>query len=249
MLKKGTVLLIVSCLSTLLSLAQQTTQPELPSRYRPGVMWYFTGFRPAKPEKAPKYDRLIFDVFYGTWTGKQTAFKHGWTSIGFASNLLFDIPLVKGNTFSLGTGLSYSLTRLQHDHVFGSDSSDSYTLYDGNATLDGFDSQTLILHNLSLPVELRLRSKGWKHVKLHIGGKIGYNLTHLNKAVYREFNSRQVLKDYRFADREPLSYGVHVRLGIRNWALFGAYQFSTIFTDERSPEFHIVQLGLSLSLF
>jgi hypothetical protein len=162
---------------------------------------------------------------------------------------MFDIPLVKGNTFALGTGISYSLTRMQHDHVFSSDTSNSYTLYDGNATTPAFDRQTLISHNIALPLELRIRSKGWKHVKLHVGGKIGYNLALLNKSIDRQPNSRYVLKDYRFADEQPLSYSAHVRFGIRNWAIFGAYQFSTIFTDSRSPEFHIVQLGLSLSLF
>lgn len=247
--KKQLGILIICLLSSFFVFAQDAAQPELASRYRPGTMWYFTGFKPAKTGKPRKYDRVIVDAFYGTWTGKQTAFKHGWTSIGFATNVMFDIPLVKGNTFSLGTGVSYSLTRMQHDHVFTSDTSNSYTLYDGNSSLVAFDRQTLITHNIALPVELRLRSKGWKHVKLHIGGKIGYNLALLNKSIDRTSDSRFVLKDYRFADKQPLSYGAHVRLGIRNWALFGAYQFSTIFADQRSPELHIVQLGLSLSLF
>ena len=247
--KKRRGLVFIGVLSTFFAFAQDAAKPELVSRYRPGAMWFLTGFKPAKIEKARKYDRVIFDAFYGTWTGKQTAFKHGWTSIGFATNLMFDIPLVKGNTFALGTGISYSLTRMQHDHVFSSDTSNSYTLYDGNATTPAFDRQTLISHNIALPLELRIRSKGWKHVKLHVGGKIGYNLALLNKSIDRQPNSRYVLKDYRFADKQPLSYSAHVRFGIRNWAIFGAYQFSTIFTDSRSPEFHIVQLGLSLSLF
>jgi hypothetical protein len=249
MLNKQLGLFVISLLCTFFVRAQDSAEPELASRYRPGTMWYFTGFKPAKTEKARKYDRVIIDAFYGTWTGKQTAFQHGWTSIGFATNVMFDIPLVKGNTFSLGTGVSYSLTRMQHDHVLSSDTSNSYTLYDGNASSVVFDRQTLISHNIALPVELRIRSKGWKHVKLHIGGKIGYNLALLNKSIDHQPNSRYVLKDYRFADKQPLSYSAHVRLGMRNWALFGAYQFSTIFTDQRSPEFHIVQLGLSLSLF
>ena len=224
-------------------------QEKLISRFRPGVFWFYTGLRPAQAEKVRKYDRLLVDVFYGTWKGKQTAFAHGWTSIGFNTNFIFDIPLVKENMFSLGIGASYSLTRMQHDHLFSSDSSSSYTIYNTENIATSFERQTLISHTLAVPIELRIRSKGWKHVKLHIGGKIGYNLALLNKSIDNNPGNRFVLKDYQFADKEPLSYSAHMRIGVRNWALFGSYHFSSIFKDARSPEFHIVQLGLSVSLF
>lgn len=230
----------------------QDSQPvnkELISRFRPGVFWFYTGLRPAKTEKVRKYDRLIMDVFYGTWNGKQTAFQHGWTSIGFNTNLIFDIPLVKENWFSLGIGASYNLTRLQHDHIFSTDSTGTYTTYVTDNIATSFERQTLISHKLAIPLELRFRTKGWKHVKFHIGGKLGYNLALLNKSIDNDPGDRFVVKDYQFVDKQPFSYSAHMRIGIRNWALFGSYQFSSLFKDARSPQFHIVQLGMSVSLF
>ena len=45
------------------------------SRFRPGTMWFMTGFRPAIPEKVRKYDRLVFDITYNDWLGDRDPFK------------------------------------------------------------------------------------------------------------------------------------------------------------------------------
>ena len=56
---------------------------ELITRYRPGVMWFLTGIRPAQPEKVRKYDRLIFDITYNDWIGRKTEpFKNNVSSNG-----------------------------------------------------------------------------------------------------------------------------------------------------------------------
>ena len=67
--------------------AQYDSEGENTSRFRPGLFWYFTGYRPAIPGKVRKYDRLIFDLTYSDWTGDRKPFKvHLGGRIGIESN-------------------------------------------------------------------------------------------------------------------------------------------------------------------
>ena len=86
------------------------------SRYRPGVFWFFTGMRPAKPTTLNKYDRLIMDVTYNDWIGDRDLFKNHWASFGLNTNFIFDIPLSKGNKVSLGIGVAHQYKSIRHNH-------------------------------------------------------------------------------------------------------------------------------------
>jgi hypothetical protein len=46
-----------------------------------------------------------------------------------------------------------------------------------------------------------------------------------------------------------LNYGLHTRLGYRNFSLFGSYQINSLFDGRGNPDLHLIQLGLSISLF
>jgi hypothetical protein len=99
--------------------AQFTSEgADLISRFRPGVMWFNTGLRPAEIEKVRKYDRLVFDITYSDWAGESKPFQNKWASLGLNSSLYFDIPMVKNNLVSFGTGLSHSLFTIHHDNQF-----------------------------------------------------------------------------------------------------------------------------------
>lgn len=222
---------------------------DLISRFRPGFMWFFTGYRPAEPEKVRKYDRLMFDVTYNTWSGDLKPFENKWNSIGFNTCLMFDIPITKGNTVSFGTGLCHSLFRINSAyHLFAADSTNTFT--------EHFDIQTLVAeksflggNSLSVPIEFRFRTKGWKHFKVHIGGKVGYQLGMYSKVVMNGENGDLTQKNRNFADVNRLTYSAHMRIGMRNWALFGSYNFNPLFSQEKSVQLNLLQVGLTISLF
>lgn len=222
---------------------------NLISRFKPGSMWYFTGFRPAELEKVRKYDRLIFDLTYNTWSGDLKPFDNKWNSIGFNTSLMFDIPITKGNTVSFGTGLSHSLFRVNTSYqLFIPDSTNTFTEH---YNINTFAPETRFLggNSLSVPIEFRFRTKGWKHFKVHIGGKVGYQLGMYSKVRVNTINGNQIQKDRGFADENKLLYSGHVRIGMRNWALFGSYNFNTVFSNDQSIKLNLVQVGLSVSLF
>lgn len=247
MIKKGIILLLI-CLPSF-AMAQYDGKGTNVSRFRAGSMWFFTGMRPAQQEKVRKYDRLMFDLTYNTWNGDRSLFSNKWSSLGFNTSFMFDIPLVKENRVGLGIGLSHSFQKLSHDDAFMVDSTDNFTeLKPVVEQLIHYD-RVLYGHNFSIPIELRLRTKGWKHAKLHLGGKVGYQAQVYSITHWKDKDNGYALKSREFPDVNPLTYSVHARFGIRNWALYGSYNLNPIFKNTKSTQLNFVQLGLSLSLF
>jgi hypothetical protein len=219
------------------------------SRFKPGTFWYLDGIRPAKSNKIRKYDRLVFDLTYNTWNGDKKLFSNTWNSIGLNANLCFDIPLNTNNTVSFGTGFGYQFYRIQHNGFFISDPNGSSTQMNDSLLSYSFDRSSLNGNNFYVPLELRFRSKGWKHVKFHIGGKMGYQVGLNNKTVTKTPVGKDVFINKGFPDISRLTYAAHLRFGFRNWSIFGAYHFNTIFKSEDSPNLNLMQLGISVSLF
>lgn len=250
---KNSILLTICLLTATVANAQYNSRGDTLSLFRPGFMWYYTGIRPAKTERLRKYDRLIFDVTYNDWIGDQEPFNNHWASIGFNTNLIFDIPLTKRNTVSLGIGVAHQLTRVRHDQVLtnvdpvvaGGESSTQLNA----KTTEAFDKNILVGNAFSLPIELRFRKESWKHLKFHIGGRFGYQANIYSKMIYGSGGDRDVVKNYGFADLNQLIYSAHVRFGLRNWALYASYNFNTLFSNSLSTQLNPIQFGLSISLY
>ena len=219
------------------------------SRFRPGVMWFFSGYRPAKPERINKFDRLIFDVTYNDWIGDRDIFQNHWASIGLNTNLMFDIPLTKGNKVSLGIGAAHQFVNIRHNNHLIKDNTNNTTIFTLKDTSDVFNKSSFAGNSFSIPIELRFRNESWRHFKFHIGGKIGYQANMFSKYVTKQNGDRQLLKDYGFPDESKLIYSAHIRIGIRNWAIFGSYNFNSLFSNNQSSKLNLVQMGLSVSLF
>jgi hypothetical protein len=216
------------------------------SRFRPGAGWFVTGIRPASIEKVRKYDRLIFDICYNDWMGDIKPFQSKPNSIGFGTNLMFDKPLTKGNTISFGYGLGYKRVRISYNNFLNSNFTAKSTTFDSSfAERD----RNFIYNTLYIPLEIRFRKESWKHFKVHVGGKVGYAFGEHQKTKQTSANGRTVIKDFQIYDLNHLQYSAHLRLGFRNWALFGEYGFAPIFKSSESTRLNVLRVGLSISLF
>ena len=245
---KNSLLLIFAVFIAFAGRSQYNSKGDTPSMFRPGFMWYYTGIRPAKVEKVRKYDRLIFDITYNDWNGDQQPFQNHWASIGFNTNLMFDVPLTKGNTVALGVGVSHQLTRVRHDALFAkSDNPPSTNLVPKG--LQTFNKNVLVGNAFSIPLELRFRKASWKHMKLHLGGKVGYQANMFSKTIFGSGSNRDVVKDYGFSDLNRLIYSAHVRFGFRAWAIYASYNLNKIFAESASTQLNQLQFGLSISLY
>lgn len=243
------LLLMLFIYSSSLSAQYEAEEEGLYSRFRPGVMWFYSGLKPFEEEKLHKYDRLIFDVVYNDWYGDKDHFESPPTSIGFNTALMFDVILTKGNTMSFGWGIGYSHYSNKSELQFSRDLVKNETLISDFPIGSEPKSAKFGANYIEIPLELRFRTKGHKHFKFMVGGKIGYQLNAFSKETYRIDGKNYSTKQYNFADSNPLRYGATVRVGIRNWAIYGAYYFSPLFTGSGSADLTPMELGISISLF
>jgi hypothetical protein len=233
-----------------LSFAQYDSQgADETSRFRAGFMWFYTGLKPAKVDKVRKYDRLIFDLTYNDWVGDRDPFQNHWASIGLNTNVMFDIPLTKGNKVALGVGVAHQLVKIRHNNHLIRDFAAGTTTFAPKNPSDTFKKSILGGNSFAIPVELRFRNESWRHFKFHIGGKIGYQANLYSKYVGTSSGTKDYSKSFGFPDENKLIYSAHVRLGLRNWALFASYNFNTIFADDSSVQLNLLQAGLSISLY
>lgn len=230
--------------------AQYEAEDEgLYSRFRPGVLWFYSGLKPYETEKLRKYDRLIVDVVYNDWHGDKDYLSSPATSIGFNTSLMFDVVLAKSNTLSFGWGIGFSHYSNKTALQFTRDFTNNTTVISDFPVGNEPKSSKFGANYLEIPLEIRFRTKGYKHFKFMIGGKIGYQLNSFSKETIRVDGKNFSTKEYNFADSNPLRYGATVRVGIRNWAIYGAYYFSPLFTGDGSADLTPISLGVSISLF
>jgi len=224
------------------SIKKQDTQ----TRYNPGLMWRFTGFEPRYGKEGEKYDRFIIDVCYNDWVGDRAGTKTNWYSIGYNLNFFFDIPFNKKSTASLGIGASYSHVNLMHNGILNiNDSIGTTTL---SPLIDGAPNRKMnkfVANYIEIPVEFRFRSPGYKHFKFHIGVKAGVRISSFER--WKEGGN--LYKEFNHPDISRFRYGATVRIGIRNWSLYGAYFISDLFNNSGSSKLNPFSLGVSISLF
>lgn len=237
------------CLLLLLPVIAQYDgkDPDVASRFRPGIMWFNTGWRPAKENSGPKYDRLMVDLSYNDWVNDSALFLVKPSSIGFNIHTMWDIPLAARNTVGLGIGLSYRCRRVNFNGLLirnAEHQATTWQLYSGST---GPDKSIFTTHAFAIPVELRLRTPKWKHVKFHLGAHVGYTIQAYTKV--RLDGNKSKTKDKSFFDYNPFFYGVHARFGIRNWAFFADYSFTKQFRSEKSTDLRPLTFGITLSLF
>ena len=230
------------------SSAQYDSEGVNTSRFRPGLFWFLTGYNPAKPDKARKYDRLILDLTYNDWAGDRKMLQNHWASFGLNTNLLFDIPLVKKNLISIGIGGCYSFQTMRHNQDVFTNEQSKWTVISDSSAYGNFERNSIIGHNFSIPIEFRFRTNGWRHFKIHIGGKIGYQAKLYGKT-RGIFNG----DDFKFRSSIPdinrWTYSAHIRLGLRNWAFYAQYNFNKLFFNQNSTQLNSLQFGVSVSLF
>lgn len=234
------------CFITLLSFGQDKHEVKNTSRYRPGLMWFVTGWQSGRIVKT---DRLMFDITYNDWIGDRKTFKMKGPSLGMNVSWLFDIPIVRDGIVSFAIGPSYGLYNLNHNMPVFYDETSKATLYGDENDVGNFGKVKLVGHQLSIPVEFRFRTKGLQHFKVHIGGKIGYQLALFNKERFDLNGEKVVQKNKDAKDINRLVYSAHVRMGIRNFAIYASYNFNPFYSNPSSTQLHLLQLGLTVSLF
>lgn len=244
-LKYILLLLIVFSLPQL-GISQQQEDNNLQKRteFIPGIFWNFTGLNLPKRSWSPKYNRFIIDVKYHdlATTNPTKIFNTDWKSIGFNTQFIFDIPWNKSNTVGLGIGIGYEFGKYYHQLAI----KNTMNIYDFiNEASSQVNKRILRTHTFFIPIEMRFRTKGYRHFKFHIGSNIGYRFGNEKVNVGNE-TSR--IKTGGMDNFEWLMLDLHARIGIRNWGIIVSTNMLPIFR-KTSVKTYPISLGISISLF
>lgn len=241
MKKKQLVFYVLIFISVHLS--AQKKEVETATKYRPGIMWFFTGLEPSSKIWAPRFDRLMIDIKYNDLIHPSSIklFNTKGSSIGFNTQFVFDIPMNFRNTAAFGIGIGYEFSKFVHNKAILPFNGNQFDFSDSVSS----DKSILRTHTFFVPVELRFRTKGWQHFKFHIGSNIGYrfgnNKTYQDDAVNR-------IRTGKMNNFEWLYLDVHARVGIRNWALLISANMLPVFRKTGIKTIP-VSLGITISLY
>lgn len=228
----------------------QSPDPDLVTRNRPGILWFYDGFKSSKLTDARKYDRFIIDLVHSDWMTQNTKpFENHWASIGFNTQFLFDIPLTNKNTVSLGIGLGYGHVKIRSREVVSNLNNSIQTQLVSQATFPGLTKSIFKTNTLFIPLELRFRTPGWQHFKFQVGGRLGMQIRPKTKTYGEQGGKSTLHKVVGFQDLNRFIVGVHTRIGFRNWALTASYNLTPYFDTDQVNQINGLELGLSISLF
>ena len=248
-MKKFLFIVVVLCWlmpQNVLAQKKDSLNHKTQTRFNPGLMWRYTGLTPRDGKQGAKYDRLSFDVFYNTWIGQTNKLKVPWYSIGFNTNLMFDLPFNPKSTCSFGIGLSFSHINIHHEGMLTVDSTKTYTqLLPLPSNAPSRRLTKFAINYFQIPIEFRFRTPGVKHFKFYVGAFVGVRLN----SYERWKIGKDKFKEFNYPDVNWYNYGVTARIGIRNWSLFASYSLSSLFSHSRSPQLSPLCLGITISLF
>ncbi|MCB2197408.1 MAG: PorT family protein [Bacteroidetes bacterium] len=101
----------------------------------------------------------------------------------------------------------------------------------------------------TLPVLLEVhtsssQSRGLVFSAGAIGGvKLGSN----TKIVYKENGDKNKDKSKDDYNLSPFRYGLHARIGVGDWLIYGTYYLTPLFEKDKGPELYPISVGIALS--
>lgn len=223
---------------------QKEYDTEIEPKSRPGIFYYLTWKTSNKP-KPRKYDRVIFDIYYSGALSPQNITNPSAVNVGLSTNFMNEFALNKKNTVSIGTGIGLSTTKvnLSSNLLLGP----NHTIQCFPSTNSDYQKNSLNGFNVNIPIEFRFKSKGWSHYKIHIGGRVGYQMR-LREKYFYEDKERNYLTSLK-SGAQNITYSIHTRVGIRNYSIYASYHLNPLFKQLESPKINWFQIGCSISLF
>ncbi len=163
---------------------------------------------------------------------------------------MYDMPLGSGKV-SAGLGGGFSSSNYFSNSVVShiTDSLGNETSYFQPLPADSSYKRTkLSVNYVDAAAELRFRipnKAGTQAFKFAIGARVGY----LVNAHSKLLTDNRKYKDYYLPNVRQWRYGAIVRLGYGKVNLFGAYNVSTLFEENKGTALNPLTIGISLAPF
>ena len=150
-----------------------------------------------------------------------------------------------------GLGLEWNYYRFDNDNSVQKDANGIIEEVDLSVTEPtwNIEKSKLSTTYATLPILLEVhtsksQSKGVVFSAGAIGGlKLGSN----TKIVYKENGDKNKEKTKDDFNMSPFRYGVHARIGVGDWLIYGTYYFTSLFEKNKGPELYPISVGIALS--
>lgn len=147
-----------------------------------------------------------------------------------------------------GLGLEWNYYRFDNDNSIEKDASGiiAERVLDPNWNVEKSKLSTTYA---TIPLLLEIHSSSYSHGGITfsagvIGGlKLGSN----TKIIYKENGDKNDDKTKDDFNLAPFRYGVHARLGVGDWMIYGTYYFTPMFESDKGPELYPISVGFALS--
>jgi hypothetical protein len=100
---------------------------------------------------------------------------------------------------------------------------------------------------LPLLLEVHTSSSQHKGIVFAAGAIGGLKLGSNTKVVYKENGDKNKDKTKDDFNLSPFRYGVHARIGVGDWLVYGTYYFTSLFEKNKGPELYPLSIGIALS--
>lgn len=236
------------CFGSNLSAQKEDEYPKMPSRYKPGIFWHFTGLHAPKDTFIHKYDRIHATIFYNDYIGDRNGVKSKWYSIGFNIGALWDQPFGKSPVgIAIGIGFTHFQWHHNGDFSFPTDSlsGEQFTSIAPYSGAESRKKNQFTSNYIEIPFEFRIRTQGKVMFKFYPGFKFGVRT---NSFAKWKLDNGDKFKEFNFPDINRIRYGPTLRIGINWFQLWAGYYFNQTFKNENSPKLQQFEAGITISI-
>jgi hypothetical protein len=171
----------------------------------------------------------------------------------------YPIRLFKSKvSFNPGIGLSLERWKLTNDYTLSPKPAKdgTYRLMPADSLYPGTIHRSQIVNNyIEMPLEFRFDTNPEdiaRSFNISIGGRIGYLYDSFTKVDYRDNSENKSNKDKQNHGMNPYRYGLYTRFGLGGFSLFGYYNISPMFEENKGPDkttMNSLTFGISINGF
>ena len=152
--------------------------------------------------------------------------------------------------FTTGIGLTLNNYRFNSNKTLRPDSIPVQAEFDNdNGEQISYKKNKLAVNYVTVPLLIQINTDKQLKKSIHVaaGMLFSYKYNSHLKLVYDKNGDKQKTKKQDDFSIEPFRYDATVRLGYRNYTIFGSYAISELFKNKQGPTLHPFAVGLQLA--
>ncbi|MBW3518263.1 porin family protein [Flavobacterium sp. NKUCC04_CG] len=173
-------------------------------------------------------DQFYFGITHSILQDKPPGFRQRSLSLGIQTGFVRDFPVNAARTWAIAPGVGYSYLNLHHNLA------PSNGAEFPSQVLESYDRNTISLHYLDFPLEIRWRTStpdSHKFWRIYTGFKACYLIT--DKAVTSNDMAKFTSKNN--GDLNKWVYGVYISAGFNTWNVYMYYGLNSIYKNQVAP--------------